>query len=106
MLPAHIGGRHSGRVLLQHPDDLLFGKSALAHVHLLEGTDSTQNRGHLRGAGQEPCDVPHDGHTGDEMRITQTAWRYWTHHPIEFLAANRELKGEWLEMPDHPREAA
>jgi hypothetical protein len=28
-LPAHIGGRQSGRVLLQHADDLLFGESAL-----------------------------------------------------------------------------
>ena len=34
MLPAHIGGRQPGRVLLQHLDDLLFGKSALAHVRL------------------------------------------------------------------------
>jgi hypothetical protein len=34
VLPAHIGRRHSGRVLLQHLDDLLFGKSALAHVRL------------------------------------------------------------------------
>jgi hypothetical protein len=33
-LPAHIGRRQSGRMLLQHLDDLLFGKSALAHVRL------------------------------------------------------------------------
>ena len=34
VLPAHIGRRQSGRVFLQHLDDLLFGKSALAHVRL------------------------------------------------------------------------
>src|SRR5262249_46400653 len=34
VLPAHIGRRQSGRMLLQHLDDLLFGKSALAHVRL------------------------------------------------------------------------
>ena len=34
VLPADIGGRKSGRMLLQHFDDLLFGESALAHVRL------------------------------------------------------------------------
>jgi hypothetical protein len=38
-------------VLLQHPNDLLFRESALTHVRLPVGTDSTQKRGHLRGAG-------------------------------------------------------
>src|SRR4051812_46207362 len=38
-------------MFLQHPDDLLFGKSILRMSISLEGTDSTQNRGHLRGAG-------------------------------------------------------
>jgi len=38
-------------VLLQHLDDLFFREPALAHVRLPVGTDSTQNRGHLRGAG-------------------------------------------------------
>ena len=39
-------------VLLQHLDDRLFSESALTHVRLPIGTDSTQKRGHLRGAGQ------------------------------------------------------
>ncbi|HUC50698.1 MAG TPA: hypothetical protein VMA30_15055, partial [Xanthobacteraceae bacterium] len=34
-------------MLLQHLDDLFFRKSALTHVRLPEGTDSTQKRGHL-----------------------------------------------------------
>jgi hypothetical protein len=44
-------------VLLQHFDDPLFRESALAHVRLPEGTDSTQKRGHLRGAGQNRCKI-------------------------------------------------
>src|SRR5271155_427736 len=34
VLPAHLASRQAGSVLLQHLDDLLFGKSALTHVRL------------------------------------------------------------------------
>jgi hypothetical protein len=40
-------------VLLQNLDDLLFSEPALTHLSVSPmGTDSTQKRGHLRGAGQ------------------------------------------------------
>src|SRR5580698_9034798 len=51
VLAAQLARRQSGSVLLQHLDDLFFRKSALTHVRLPEGTDSTQKRGRLRGAG-------------------------------------------------------
>jgi hypothetical protein len=39
-------------VLLQNLDDLLFSEPALTHLSVSPmGTDSTQKRGHLRGAG-------------------------------------------------------
>src|ERR1700691_5094673 len=47
-----LAGRQSGSVFLQHLDDLFFRESALTHVRLPVGTDSTQKRGCLRGAGQ------------------------------------------------------
>src|SRR6202050_1785121 len=51
VLATQLARRQSGSMLLQHLDDLLFRESALTHVRLPMGTDSTQKPGCLRGAG-------------------------------------------------------
>ena len=56
MLPAQFGGRQTSLLLLDHPDDLRLGETALPHVvcSFSGWADSTSQRGNFRGAGHRP----------------------------------------------------